>query len=144
MKTVRQLLESKGSSILSINPDANVYEALVVMAEKRVGALLVMQENKLVGIFSERDYAREIALKGKTSRDTAVSEAMTPQSSLITITPSDTVEYCMNLINDKRIRHLPVIESGQVVGVLSIGDLVKETIAHQRFLITQLENYIKS
>jgi len=144
MKTVRQLLDAKGNSVLSIRPDANVYEALVVMAEKHVGALLVMQENKLVGIFSERDYAREIALKGKTSRDTAVSEAMTPQSNLITVTPSDTVEYCMNLVNDKRIRHLPVIESGQIVGVLSIGDLVKETIAHQRFLITQLENYIKS
>jgi CBS domain-containing protein len=144
MKTVRQLLESKGNNILSTSPDANVYEALIIMAEKHVGALLVMEGSKLVGIFSERDYAREIALKGKTSRDTPVREAMTPQSCLITVTPNDTVEDCMNLVNDKRIRHLPVVESGHVVGVLSIGDLVKETIAHQRFLIDQLESYIKS
>lgn len=144
MKTVRQLLESKGNSILSITRDATVYDALVIMAEKHVGALLVMEEGKLIGIFSERDYAREIALKGKTSRDTRISEAMTPQSCLITITPNDTVESCMNLVTDKRIRHLPVLDAGRVVGVLSIGDLVKETIAHQRFLIDQLENYIKS
>lgn len=144
MKTVRQLLESKGSNILAIAPDATVYDALVIMADKHVGALLVMEEGRLVGIFSERDYAREIALKGKTSRDTRVSEAMTPQSCLITVTRDDTVESCMNLVSDKRIRHLPVLEAGHVVGVLSIGDLVKETIAHQRFLIDQLESYIKS
>lgn len=144
MKTVRQLLESKGNIILSIAPDATVYDALVIMAEKHIGALLVMAEGKLVGVFSERDYAREIALKGKTSRDTLVSEAMTPQSCLITVTLNDTVEGCMNLVTDKRIRHLPVVDAGRVVGVLSIGDLVKETIAHQRFLIDQLESYIKS
>ena len=144
MKTVRQLLENKGRTILSIAPDAPVYDALVIMAEKQVGALLVMEGDRLAGIFSERDYAREVALKGKTSRDTPVSDVMTPQSCVITITPDDTVESCMNLVNDKRIRHLPVIEAGQVVGVLSIGDLVKETITHQRFLIDQLESYIKS
>ncbi len=144
MKTVRQLLENKGTTILSIPPSATVYDALLVMAEKHVGALLVMDGEKLVGIFSERDYAREVALKGKTSRETPVVDVMTPQSCVITVTPDDTVESCMNLVNDKRIRHLPVIATGKVVGVLSIGDLVKETIAHQRFLIDQLESYIKS
>lgn len=144
MKTVRQLLESKGNSILSISPGATVYDALTMMAEKRVGALLVMENQKLVGIFSERDYAREVALQGKTSRDTLISEVMTPQASLITVTPGDSVESCMEVVTDKRIRHLPVLEGDKVIGVLSIGDLVKETIAHQRFLITQLENYIKS
>lgn len=144
MKTVRQLLEQKGLSVLSVSPSSTVFEALVAMAEQQVGALLVMDGEKLVGIFSERDYAREVALKGKTSRDTPVSDVMTPQDRLITVTPGDTVENCMNLMSDKRIRHLPVIDAGRVVGVLSIGDLVKETIAHQRFLIDQLESYIKS
>lgn len=144
MKTVRQLLENKGRTILSIAPDSPVYDALVVMAEKHVGALLVMEGDQLAGIFSERDYAREVALKGKTSRDTLVSEVMTPHSCIITVTLDDTVENCMNLVTDKRIRHLPVVDGGRLVGVLSIGDLVKETIAHQRFLIDQLESYIKS
>lgn len=144
MKTVHQLLESKGNSILTVAPDASVYDALVIMAEKHVGALLVMEEGKLIGVLSERDYARGIALKGKTSRDTRVSDVMTPESCLITVVPSDTVESCMELVTDKRIRHLPVMEAGCVVGVLSIGDLVKETIEYQRFLINQLENYIKS
>jgi CBS domain-containing protein len=144
MKTVRQLLETKGNSILSIPPQASVYDALVMMAEKHVGALLVMEDQALVGIFSERDYAREVALHGKTSRDTLVSEVMTPQSCLITVTPDDNVEDCMEVVTEKRIRHLPVLQGGKVIGVLSIGDLVKETIEHQRFLITQLENYIKS
>lgn len=144
MKTVRQLLESKGKTVFSVPPSAPVYEALVVMADQEVGALLVMEDEKLVGIFSERDYARGVALKGKTSRDTPVSDVMTPQSRLITVAPSDTVDSCMNLMSDKRIRHLPVLDAERVVGVLSIGDLVKETIAHQGFLIDQLERYIKS
>ncbi len=144
MKTVRQLLELKGNTILSIPSNATVYAALVLMAEKHVGALLVMDDNKLVGIFSERDLAREVELKGKTVRDTAIADVMTPRSCLITVTPNDTVENCMNLVTDKRIRHLPVLDGGHLVGVLSIGDLVKETIAHQRFLIDQLESYIKS
>lgn len=144
MKTVRQLLEHKGNTILSIPSNATVYAALVLMAEKHVGALLVMDDDKLVGIFSERDLAREVEIKGKTVRDTAIADVMTPHSCLITVTPNDTVENCMNLVTDKRIRHLPVMDGGRVVGVLSIGDLVKETIAHQRFLIDQLESYIKS
>jgi CBS domain-containing protein len=144
MKTVRQLLESKGHSILSISPTKTVYDALVVMAENHVGALLVMDEEELVGIFSERDYARNVILKGKASKDIPVSEIMTPQDCLITVTLENTVNECLSLINHKRIRHLPVLENGKVVGVLSIGDIVKETIAYQQFLINQLESYIQS
>lgn len=144
MKTVRQLLESKGNKILSIDPAASVHDALMMMAENQVGALLVMERDKLAGIFSERDYARNITHTSKSARETQVSELMTPQAQLITIAPDNTVENCMQLVTEKRIRHLPVIEAGKVIGVLSIGDLVKETIEHQRFLITQLENYIKS
>ena len=144
MKTVRQLLESKGNNVLWIAPSASVHDALLLMAEKHVGALLVMENQKLVGIFSERDYARNVTLESKSPRDTLVKELMTSHAHLITVAPSDDVEDCMELVTEKRIRHLPVMENETVVGVLSIGDLVKETIEHQRFLITQLENYIKS
>lgn len=143
MKTAGQLLQEINHDILSIAPDSTVYDALAIMAEKHIGALLVMKGDELVGIFSERDYARGIVLKGKSSKDTPVSEIMTPQSCLITVSPKHTVEECLNLVSDKRIRHLPVMEGGKVVGVLSIGDLVKETISYQRFLIAQLESYIK-
>jgi CBS domain-containing protein len=142
MKTVRQLLEIKGNRVLSTTPDASVYQALLIMAEMEVGALVVMDGDQVVGIFSERDYARNVVLKGKTSRETPVRDIMT--SKVISITPENTVEDCMNLVSDKRIRHLPVMDHGKIVGMLSIGDLVKETIAHQQFLISQLENYIKS
>jgi CBS domain-containing protein len=144
MKTVRQLLESKGHSILSIAPTKTVYDALVVMAENHVGALMVMDGETLVGIFSERDYARNVILKGKASKYTLVSEIMTQQDCLITVTPENTVNECLSVINNKRIRHLPVLENGKVVGILSIGDIVKETIAYQQFLINQLESYIQS
>ncbi len=144
MKTVRQLLDAKGNSILSISSDATVYDALVIMAEKHVGALLIMDAGHLVGIFSERDYARSVVLKGKSSKDTPIKEVMTPGSLLITVDPGQTVEECLNLVSDKRIRHLPVLEDGKVVGVLSIGDLVKATIEYQQFLIQQLESYIHS
>jgi CBS domain-containing protein len=120
-----------------------VYEALVIMAEKHVGALLVIDDNKLTGIFSERDYARSVVLKGKTSKDTPISEIMTAREYLITVTPKNTVEECLNLVNAKRIRHLPVMEGNKVVGIVSIGDLVKETIEYQQFLINQLESYIQ-
>jgi len=143
MKTARQLLDSKGGSILSIPSGATVYDALVIMAEKHVGALLVMDGDQLCGIFSERDYARSLVLKGKASKDTPISDVMTPQSCLITVSPSHTVEECLNLVSNKRIRHLPVLDGGKVVGVLSIGDLVKETIEYQQFLIQQLESYIQ-
>jgi len=142
MKTVRQLLEMKGNRVLSTTPDTSVYDALLVMAEMEIGALIVMEGERLAGIFSERDYARNVVLKGKTSRETPVREIMT--ASVITVAPEQTVEDCMNLMSNKRIRHLPVLENGKVVGMLSIGDLVKETIAHQQFLISQLESYIKS
>ena len=144
MKTVRQLLDAKGNSILSISSDSTVYDALVIMAEKHVGALLIMDAGHLVGIFSERDYARSVVLKGKSSKDTPIKEVITPGSLLITVNPGQTVEECLNLVSDKRIRHLPVLEDGKVIGVLSIGDLVKATIEYQQFLIQQLESYIHS
>ena len=142
MKTVRQLLEAKGRHIYSVSPDSTVFEALKIMAEHRIGALLVLEGQHLAGVFSERDYAREVALKGKTSRNTPVREVMS--TTVITVGPEHTVEDCMNLMSGKRIRPLPVIEHNTVIGVLSIGDLVKETIAYQEFLIQQLESYIQS
>ena len=142
MKTVRQLLEAKGRQVYSVSPDTIIYDALKLMAENRIGALLVLEGQHLAGVFSERDYAREVALKGKTSRTTPVKDVMS--TTVITVTPDHTVEDCMNLMSGKRIRHLPVMEDNLVIGVLSIGDLVKETIAYQEFLIRQLESYIQS
>jgi CBS domain-containing protein len=142
MKTVRQLLEAKGNRVFSVAPASPVYDALLIMAENRIGALVVLEGEHLVGIFSERDYAREVVLKGKTSRTTPVSDIMS--TSVITVSPDHMVDDCMNLMSGKRIRHLPVLENDKVVGVLSIGDLVKETIAYQQYLIKQLESYIQS
>ena len=142
MKTVRQVLETKGSTIYSVSPESLVYDALLLMAEHHIGALVVMQRDNMVGIFSERDYAREVVIKGKTSKTTTVGDIMSVQ--LITVSPDDTVDHCMNLMSGKRIRHLPVLDNDQLIGLLSIGDLVKETIAYQEFLIKQLENYIQS
>lgn len=141
MKTAKQLLDMKGSSVFSVTSESLVYDALVIMAEHKIGALLVLDGDKLAGIFSERDYAREVVLRGKTSKTTAISEVMTDK--LITVSPDTTVDECMNLMSGKRIRHLPVLENGKLLGVLSIGDLVKETIAYQQFLIKQLESYIQ-
>lgn len=143
MKTVRQVIDSRTGPVLFIASTATVYDALVIMAEKHVGALLVIDDDKLTGIFSERDYARNVVLKGKTSKDTPISEIMTTQEYLITVTPKNTVEECLNLVHAKRIRHLPVMEGDKVVGIVSIGDLVKETIEYQQFLINQLESYIQ-
>lgn len=142
MKTVRQLLETKGNRIYSVPPDCLIYDALLILAEHRIGAVLVMEGDHLAGIFSERDYAREVVLKGRTSKTSTVSEVMSTK--LITVTCDHTVEECMNLMSGKRIRHLPVLEHGKVLGILSIGDLVQETINYQRFLINQLESYIQS
>lgn len=142
MKLVKHILETKGDDIWHIEPDKSVLDAIKFMAEKGIGALLVMENDKLVGIISERDYARKVILRGKSSRETPVSEIMTAE--VVNIEPLETVEDCMKLMTDKRIRHLPVIEEGKVVGVLSIGDLVKEIIAEQEFTIQQLENYITS
>jgi CBS domain-containing protein len=142
MKTVRQLLDQKGSRVLSTTPASTVYDALLIMAEMGIGALVVLDGDRLVGIMSERDYARSVILRGKASKTTQVSEIMTSQ--VLTVGYDNTVEECMNLMSDKRVRHLPVVHEGKVVGLLSIGDIVKETIEHQKFLISQLENYIKS
>jgi CBS domain-containing protein len=141
MKTINQLLSNKGHNIISVAPDTLVYDALVIMADKHIGALMVLEGDNLAGIFSERDYAREVSLKGKSSRSTPVKEVMSTK--LITVTPKQTVEECMSLMSGKRIRHLPVIENEKVIGILSIGDLVQETIAEQEQLIKQLESYIQ-
>ena len=141
MKTIQQLLASKKhQEVISIAPHRPVFDALVVMAEYEIGALMVLEGEKLVGIFSERDYAREVVLKGKSSKTTAVSEVMT--TNVISVKLGDTVEQAMTVMTEKRIRHLPVLDNAKVVGMLSIGDLVKETIAYQQGLIKQLESYI--
>ena len=141
METVKELLRNKGYHVWSIGPDATVYEALTLMAEKDVGALLVLDSaGQLVGILSERDYARKIVLKGKTSRETAVREIMTEK--VVWVRPDQTIEECMALMTNKRIRHLPVMEEGRLLGVISIGDVVKDIISEQEFVIAQLENYI--
>ena len=141
MDTVQQLLDSKGYDIWSISPDASVYEAIEIMADKGCGALLVMTEHKLKGIISERDYARKVILAGGSSKIMKVSEIMT--ASVITAQPSDRVEQCLSVMTEKRIRHLPVVEGNKVVGMMSIGDLVKAIIAKQAFLIAELEQYIR-
>lgn len=141
MKTIHQVLGAKALSLVSITPDTLIYDALVIMAEKHIGALLVLEDDHLAGIFSERDYAREVVLKGRSSRTSHIKEVMT--TNVITVTPKHTVEECMSMMSGKRIRHLPVVEGGKVIGVLSIGDLVKETIAEQEALIKQLESYIQ-
>ena len=143
MKTAQQILnDKKHNDILSIEPDRPVIDALIIMAEYKIGALLVMQKNKLLGIISERDYAREIVLKGKSSKECLIEEVMTKD--VITIDANDTYDKGLEIMTENRIRHLPVIENKTVVGMLSLGDLAKETITHQRFLIDQLESFIKS
>lgn len=140
MKTVSRVLQAKGDQIFSVGPDTSVFDALGEMLERDVGALIVMKDGKVVGIFSERDYARKIILAGKASRDTAVSEIMT--SRVVCARPDLTLEECLALMTDKRIRHLPVMNGDDLVGVVSIGDLVKGIIDDQRFLISQLESYV--
>ena len=142
MSTVRELLQSKAGQIWSIPPNASVYRALELMAEKNIGALLVMEAGKLVGILSERDYARKVILQGRSSKTTAVDELMTPL--VYYVAPNDSLEECMALMTTKRIRHLPVLEQGEVVGVISIGDVVKAIISEQAITIKHLENYISS
>jgi len=140
MKIVKHILKEKGQRFWSVAPDTLVIDALKLMAEKEVGALLVLDGGKLIGIMSERDYARKVILKGKSSLDTPVREIMT--SKVFFIRPAQTVEECMALMTDKHIRHLPVMEGDKVVGVISIGDLVKATIEEKDFMIKQLESYI--
>jgi CBS domain-containing protein len=140
MKTVAQILKLKPPGVISIRPDVPVLDALKLLADKGVGAVLVMDGPRLVGIVSERDYARKVALKGKSSGDTLVSEIMTRD--VVCVAPTQTNEECMALMTTKRARHLPVIDNGRVIGVLSIGDLVKDAISEQQFIIDQLEHYI--
>ncbi len=140
MKTVKHILQEKGKNVWSITSDSSVHEALKLMADKEVGALLVMDEGKVAGIISERDYARKVMLTGKSSLETPVRDIMTEK--VICVRPDQTIEECMALMTDKRIRHLPVIKGDKVTGVVSIGDLVKAVIAEKDFLIKQLENYI--
>ena len=142
MRTVRQLLETKAPEVIAIGPDAPVIDAIRLMAEKRIGAVLVMEGARLAGILSERDYARKIVLQGRSSADTPVRDIMTAQ--VISVSLSDTAQRCMELVTDKRIRHLPVLEGGQVVGVVSIGDLVKAVIEDQQVELDQLQRYIAS
>ena len=138
--TVKQLIQRKGNQIWSVQPDTIVFDALYYMAEKRVGALLVFSGDQLVGIFSERDYARKVILEGRSSHETTVSEIMT--ENVVCVRPSQSVTDCMALMTDKRIRHLPVIDGNNTIGIISIGDVVKEIISEQEFVISQLENYI--
>ncbi|MGB7814827.1 MAG: CBS domain-containing protein [Methylotenera sp.] len=142
MKTLQQILnEKKHKELISIAPDRPVFDALVILAEYKIGALAIMQGDKLVGIFSERDYAREIVLQGRSSKTTQIREVMSTK--LITGKPSDLVDAAMSIMSEKRIRHLPILEGDKVLGMLSLGDLVKETITYQQYLIKQLENYIR-
>ena len=140
MRTVRQLLEGKAPEVHWISPDAPVIDAIRLMAEKFIGALLVMEGGRLVGIVSERDYARKIVLQGRSSRDTPVRDIMTAQ--VVTVGLGDTAERCMQLVTDRRIRHLPVVDAGHVLGVVSIGDLVRAVIEDQQVEIDQLQRYI--
>ena len=140
MKTVRDILAVKGRNVWSVSAEATVFEALQRMAEKEVGALLVMDGDHVAGIISERDYARKVALLGRTSPNTQVNDIMTRHVAYTHLDQS--IEECMAIMTDKRIRHLPVLEHQQLVGIISIGDLVKSIIADQKFIIEQLERYI--
>ena len=140
MKHISDLLGEKGGDIWSVAPTETVYQAIAVMAEKGVGALMVMDGDKPVGIVSERDYARKVILEGKSSKDTLISEIMTTR--IIHTSPDRSVQECMTLMTNNKIRHLPVLEEGKLVGVVSIGDLVKAMLSEQQSTIEQLERYI--
>lgn len=140
MRTVRQLLEAKAPEVFAIGPDEPVIDAIRLMAEKRIGALLVMQAGRLAGIVSERDYARKIVLQGRSSRDTPVRDIMTAE--VVSVGLADTADRCMQLVTDRRIRHLPVLDGPNVLGVVSIGDLVKAVIEDQQLELDQLQRYI--
>lgn len=140
MKRVRHLLDNKGRDVLSIAPDASVLDAVRLMAEKGIGALIVLEGDALVGVVTERDYARKVILKGRSSRTTAVRDIMT--ADVVTTSSDQTVEQCMNTVTELRIRHLPVVDDGRLTGIISIGDLVKGVIADQQEAIEHLQQYI--
>ena len=142
MRSVRHLLEAKAPEVFAIGPDAPVIEAIRLMAEKHIGALLVIEGGRLAGIVAERDYARKIVLQGRSSASTPVREIMTTE--VISVGLDDTADHCMQLVTNKRIRHLPVVASGEVLGVVSIGDLVKAVIEDQQVELDQLQRYIAS
>ena len=137
---IRFILEQKGRDVWSLPPEASVYEAIKMMSEKQVGALLVMRNNNLLGFISERDYARKVILQGRSSRETRVSEIMS--APVMTVSPAHTIDECMRLMTDNRFRHLPVMENGRVTGIVSIGDLVRWIISSQEETIQQLHSYI--
>jgi len=140
MNSVRDILQSKGNEVWSIDPDSLIFDALKLMADKNIGALVVFDKGSVVGIFSERDYARKVFLQGKSSKETAVREAMT--ENVLFVRPSQTIEDCMALMSAKHVRHLPVMENDRLMGVISIGDVVKAVIAEKELIIEQLTNYI--
>ena len=140
MKTVQDLLSAKGDAVWSIAPDQTVYDAIALMSEKNVGALMVVENGELKGIVTERDYAREVVLRDRSSRTTKVSEIMT--GNVTSVTPKQGIDDCMLLMTEKRFRHLPVVDQGKLVGVLSMPDLVRAVVEEQQYVIDQLENYI--
>jgi CBS domain-containing protein len=140
MATVRDILKIKGNEVWSIGPDKTVYDALMLMAVKDIGALVAVEDDSIVGIVSERDYARRVILKGKSSKKTTLREIMTTK--VCYVTPEYSVQECMALMTDKTVRHLPVLEENRLVGLVSIGDVVKSVISEQEFIIEQLESYI--
>ena len=140
MGTVSTILKGKGKEIFSITPDTTVYHALEIMVEKNVSSLLVVENEKLSGIFTERDYARKVVLKGKSSKETRIGDIMTEE--LITVSPASTVDDCMRLMTGRSIRHLPVLADGNLVGIVSIGDVVKQVIEEQKLIIENMGNYI--
>lgn len=141
MKTVATILGRKGSDVYTVGPGVTVFEALEVLADKNVGALVISEDGRLAGILSERDYARKVVLRGRTSADTKVSEIMT--TDVRTVTPTDTIDDCMDLMTRHRIRHLPVVDGDAIVGMISIGDVVKEVIGDLASMVEQLEAYIR-
>jgi CBS domain-containing protein len=142
MGKVRDILAAKDSVVYSVEPDVMVLQAIELMCDKNIGGLLIVKNDKLVGIFTERDYARKLILKGKSSKDTPIGELMTPNP--FTVSPESSIEDCMNMMTDKHIRHLPVVEDDKLIGMISIGDVVKQIISDQKNIIQHLEGYITS
>lgn len=142
MGTVKNLLQKKGNIVYSTNPDNCVYDALEKLESENLGALVVVEDGRLIGIFTERDYARKVVLKGRSSKETSIRDIMTDRP--VFVTPENTIDECMQIMTDKTIRHLPVLENGKLVGLISIGDLVKYVIEEKNFIIENLEHYIIS